>query len=96
MGAMNKAPGSRMSIFAVWLALATAPLLHAQTYTVLYRFKGSDGSFPYGALTLDAKGNLYGMTRDGGTHGSGTVFELSGKKRKFGTALVTLQMGHTP
>lgn len=49
------------------------------TETVLYSFgshKG-DGSNPTGALVLDAAGNLYGTTEQGGVHNGGTVFELS-------------------
>ena len=38
---------------------------------------GSDGAFPYGALVMDSKGNLYGTTVQGGTFGQGTVFEIS-------------------
>lgn len=45
--------------------------------TVLHSFSGADGNGPYGALTLDAAGNLYGTTDDGGTYNGGVVFELS-------------------
>jgi uncharacterized repeat protein (TIGR03803 family) len=51
--------------------------------TVLHAFGNpSDGSRPLGGLTLDAGGNLYGTTSEGGTGhcgtvGCGTVFELS-------------------
>jgi uncharacterized repeat protein (TIGR03803 family) len=49
------------------------------TETVLYNLKadGSDGSNGWGPMTLDAVGNLYGVTLFGGAYGSGTVFELS-------------------
>jgi uncharacterized repeat protein (TIGR03803 family) len=58
--------------------------------TVLYRFKGGrDGGNPYGGLTRDPAGNLYGTTTTGGDSkctgnygpGCGTVFkfEPSGK-----------------
>lgn len=49
------------------------------TQTVIYSFQGGavDGSGPYGTLTFDARGNLYGTTTDGGTNNNGTVFELS-------------------
>jgi uncharacterized repeat protein (TIGR03803 family) len=49
------------------------------TYGVLYSFKGNpDGSTPwYGAgVTLDAKNNLFGATRYGGTNNQGAVYEL--------------------
>jgi uncharacterized repeat protein (TIGR03803 family) len=53
--------------------------------TVLHAFKGSpDGNTPAAALFMDARGNLYGTTVDGGeSYNAGTVFELSsnGKER---------------
>ena len=54
--------------------------------SVLYSFQGgNDGQNPPAALLLDARGNLYGVTTQGGTGncnnmnlvGCGTVFELS-------------------
>jgi len=45
----------------------------------LYSFDdkyGRDPSRPVGSLILDAAGNLFGTTRDGGSFGAGTVFEL--------------------
>ena len=48
------------------------------TETVLYSFgNGNDGADPRAGLTMDAAGNLYGTTLDGGIYGKGTVFELS-------------------
>jgi uncharacterized repeat protein (TIGR03803 family) len=47
------------------------------TETVLYRFNGADGGFPWQGLVMDAAGNLYGTTKDGGAYGFGTVFELT-------------------
>lgn len=44
----------------------------------LFVFQGTpDGSFPFAALLLDAKGYLYGTTRLGGASNGGTVFRLS-------------------
>jgi uncharacterized repeat protein (TIGR03803 family) len=46
------------------------------TYTLLHAFAaGADGS-EAGGLLLDGKGNLYGITSDGGI-GAGTIFELT-------------------
>jgi uncharacterized repeat protein (TIGR03803 family) len=48
------------------------------TEKILYNFgAGISGGSPQGSsLTLDAAGNLYGVTPDGGTYGYGTVYEL--------------------
>jgi uncharacterized repeat protein (TIGR03803 family) len=48
------------------------------TETILHTFLGinGDGSMPMGDLTIDAAGNLYGTTYQGGA-GGGVVFELS-------------------
>jgi uncharacterized repeat protein (TIGR03803 family) len=46
--------------------------------TVLYSFTGGpDGADPFGGLVLDARGNLYGTTKNGGAYGYGTVFKLA-------------------
>lgn len=48
------------------------------TLTTLYSFTGGDdGGFLYGGLDIDADGNLYGSTVDGGANASGTVFKLT-------------------
>ncbi len=39
--------------------------------------KGKDGFEPTGGLVLDAAGNIYGTTGQGGAYGWGTVFELT-------------------
>src|SRR5271170_1092119 len=63
------------------LALATVALslcasaAGAPRYQVLHDFNGSDGSGPYGGVTLDKRGNIYGTTAGGGP--CGTVLELS-------------------
>jgi len=45
---------------------------------VLYSFGGTatDGAYPVAGLLMDASGNLYGTTSQGGAYGKGTVFEL--------------------
>jgi T5SS/PEP-CTERM-associated repeat protein/uncharacterized repeat protein (TIGR03803 family) len=51
---------------------------YASTPTTLVSFNGSDGANPFGGLSADASGNLYGTTGNSGAHGVGTVFELTG------------------
>ncbi|HEY6763647.1 MAG TPA: choice-of-anchor tandem repeat GloVer-containing protein [Candidatus Sulfotelmatobacter sp.] len=55
--------------------------------TILYQFQGgNDGANPVGGLVLDAAGNLYGTTEEGGSSSSdGTVFELSPTASGFWT-----------
>ena len=48
--------------------------------TVLYSFTGAnnnDGAYPFGGMVMDAAGNLYGTTYQGGPNSQGTVFQLS-------------------
>src|SRR5437879_8639617 len=55
------------------------------THTVLYSFtSGADGGQPYGGVTLDPQGNIYGTTVIGGSHsgpcvedGCGVVYKLT-------------------
>jgi uncharacterized repeat protein (TIGR03803 family) len=51
------------------------------TESVLYSFCSqnlcTDGSDPYAGLVMDAGGNLYGTTEQGGTGNFGTVFKLT-------------------
>jgi uncharacterized repeat protein (TIGR03803 family) len=67
------------------LALATSPLMQAQTFTTLYNFTGSaDGAYPYAGVVQDEMGNLYGVAANGGNlnctflgePGCGVVFKL--------------------
>ena len=45
---------------------------------VLHSFvsDGTDGYYPYAGLLIDAKGDLYGTTYQGGANNAGTVFEI--------------------
>jgi uncharacterized repeat protein (TIGR03803 family) len=49
--------------------------------TVLHSFAGgaSDGAFPFSGVSMDAKGNLYGDTKEGGPSNLGTVYKLGRK-----------------
>ncbi len=47
-------------------------------YTLLYDFTGgSDGGQPWGQVTLDASGNLYGTASTGGANNAGVVWEIT-------------------
>ena len=60
------------------LAAILTTLGHAAQETVLHVFTGAhDGARPFGHLTFDSSGNLYGVTFNGGDHGVGVVYELS-------------------
>jgi uncharacterized repeat protein (TIGR03803 family) len=49
----------------------------AWEFRTLYAFRGQpDAASPYGGLTADESGDLYGTTYYGGSSGLGTVFEL--------------------
>jgi uncharacterized repeat protein (TIGR03803 family) len=48
------------------------------TEQLLFSFKDrTDAGLPDGKLILDANGNIYGTTEFGGTHDSGTVFQVT-------------------
>jgi uncharacterized repeat protein (TIGR03803 family) len=67
-----------LASLAVTLVM-TGTLAFAQQESILHSFGSGtdDGTIPYGGLTFDAAGNLYGTTSAGGAYGGGTVFELS-------------------
>ncbi|MFL6689171.1 MAG: choice-of-anchor tandem repeat GloVer-containing protein [Alphaproteobacteria bacterium] len=82
---MNRAlqiGGCAAAITVVIAAFAPLPV-YAAKERVLYSFAGgSDGAFPEASLVMDAQGNLYGTTEDGGSvecggSGCGTVFKLA-------------------
>ena len=54
-----------------------APGTSGWTYTSLHDFSGVDGSHPYGKVTFDAHGNLYGTGAYGGAYGDGVVWEIT-------------------
>jgi len=61
---------------------------------VLHRFHGRDGQFPGGALIMDASGDLYGTTVNGGSY-LGVVFKLTpeGNGRWRETVIYSFQSG---
>ena len=58
------------------IGTAAAPV-YASAPTLLVSFNGlTDGDYPTAALIVDANGDLFGTTNEGGTNGDGTVFEI--------------------
>jgi uncharacterized repeat protein (TIGR03803 family) len=45
-------------------------------FTVLHQFSGSDGSWPGGNLVIDAQGDVFGTTLQGGAANDGVLFEI--------------------
>ena len=60
------------------------------TEKILYSFLGGtgDGGNPYGPVTFDSAGNLYGTTVDGGVSGGGTVFKLTNNSGTFSESVL--------
>ncbi len=61
--------------------------INHQKLTTIVAFSGPNGANPFGGLTLDSAGNLYGTTQYGGPGYGGTIFELAGPGHR---KLVTL------
>jgi uncharacterized repeat protein (TIGR03803 family) len=75
-GGYNRSCPSRLGCGTVFALSPPAAGETGGTHTVLYSFRGPDGSAPFARLIADAKGVLYGTT-EGGGGGGGTVFALS-------------------
>jgi len=53
-------------------------LAHDGTFVIRYSFtNGDDGRYPFGGVTLDKLGNLYGTNSFGGAGGFGVLFRLT-------------------
>src|SRR5204863_6175378 len=62
------------------------------TQTVIHAFTGgNDGSGPGSRLTVDHRGNLYGMAPTGGANGLGTIYQI----HQNGTGNWVLRVIHT-
>jgi uncharacterized repeat protein (TIGR03803 family) len=69
--------GALVVTIALLLTLLLAPVAQAQ-FSVIHNFtNGGDGATPYGGLTMDPAGNLYGTASAGGANGDGTVYKMS-------------------
>ena len=63
-------------VFAAGLVAVASPKAHSQSFSVVHKFKWSDGANPLAGLTVDGT-SLYGTTSSGGKYGAGTVFEIN-------------------
>jgi uncharacterized repeat protein (TIGR03803 family) len=63
--------GTVFELIPHWNGLSKEKILHN------FDGNGEDGWGPSSGMILDASGDLYGTTADGGLHGDGTVFELT-------------------
>lgn len=63
-------------IFLFLFLTLTAQPAQGQTFAVIHSFSGNDGANPFARLTMDASGDFYGTTLNGGTGYDGTVFKL--------------------
>ena len=70
-----------LAVAVLALSLPAFGVPHAgapQGLTILYTFAGApDGADPNAAPIIDAAGNIFGTTLDGGSAGDGAVFELT-------------------
>ena len=67
------------SLAALVAVLFSGGVARAQNraYQTIHEFQGgSDGSFPSGVPAVAKNGELYGVTENGGTYNSGTIFKL--------------------
>ena len=65
---------------------------HAFSTLATFTFKGNIGAGPCGSLVVDASGNLFGTTQDGGStlnngNGYGTVFEIAAGTHALSTVV---------
>jgi uncharacterized repeat protein (TIGR03803 family) len=63
---------------------------YASTPTILVNFDGTNGANPYAGLIVDAGGNIFGTTSDGGASSYGTVFEVAKTSSGYASTPITL------
>ena len=62
--------------YGVVFEIAKTSSGYASTPTILFNFDSINGASPVAGLSMDANGNLFGTTSQGGGAGNGTVFEM--------------------
>ncbi len=72
--------GAALAVFA--MIMFVTGTCAAQHETVLHSFNGADGFRPLAGLILDAAGNFYGTSDEGGIHSFGAVFEMSPRRER--------------
>jgi uncharacterized repeat protein (TIGR03803 family) len=74
---VSAATGALAVAIAFVLTVAASPAAQAQTFKVMHAFTGkTDGGWPYGGVTIDSSGNLYGTTYVYGAKQFGTVYRI--------------------
>ncbi|MBV9119036.1 MAG: hypothetical protein JOY63_16890 [Acetobacteraceae bacterium] len=84
--------GTGGSVFEI----AKTPTGYANAPTTLVSFNGVNGNSPDTALTIDANGDLFGTTSDGGSSGGGTVYEIVKTASGYASAPTTLASFKAP
>jgi uncharacterized repeat protein (TIGR03803 family) len=84
-----------VQLAVVFALVAAAGRKAAAQEKLLYSFGAAskDGSGPNASLISDSNGNFYGTTEAGGSHGAGTVFELSPAANETWTENVLYNFG---
>jgi len=93
IGKLTLARVAAVAVIALCLCLTARA---GTRFKVLHSFNGSDGSGPYGGVTIGPDGDAYGTTAGGGA--CGTVFELSPQTNGHWKETVLYQFGpgHDP
>ena len=64
------------TVFEIRNTGTIATPVYSNIPTTLVSFNGSNGDGPDAGLIIDANGDLFGTTEEGGANGAGTVFEI--------------------
>jgi uncharacterized repeat protein (TIGR03803 family) len=65
-----------MGVISFFLCIATAAIVHGQTFNTLVNFDLTNGASPAAQLVQGPDGSLYGTSTGGGAYGGGTVFKV--------------------